>query len=72
MVFLPLAEAQAYFNRADDVSAIEIFIEASPDRVDEFRRPVETPPGGRCSLSTGAGVPRPFSPHFRSSATSCF
>ena len=40
MVFLPLAEAQAYFNRADDVSAIEIFIEASPDRVDEFRRPV--------------------------------
>ncbi len=40
MVFLPLAEAQAYFNRADDVSAIEIFIEASPDKVDEFRRPV--------------------------------
>ena len=40
MVFLPLAEAQAYFNRADDVSAIEIFIEASPDRVDDFRRPV--------------------------------
>jgi lipoprotein-releasing system permease protein len=40
MVFLPLAEAQAYFKRADDVSAIEIFIEASPDRVDEFRRPV--------------------------------
>jgi lipoprotein-releasing system permease protein len=40
MVFLPLAEAQAYFNRADDVSAIEIFIEGSPDRVDEFRRPV--------------------------------
>src|SRR3954470_11545463 len=33
MVFLPLAEAQAYFNRADDVSAIEIFIEASPDKV---------------------------------------
>ena len=40
MVFLPLAEAQAYFKRADDVSAIEIFIDASPDRVDEFRRPV--------------------------------
>jgi lipoprotein-releasing system permease protein len=40
MVFLPLAEAQAYFKRGDDVSAIEIFIEASPDRVDEFRRPV--------------------------------
>jgi len=40
MVFLPLAEAQAYFKRADDVSAIEIFIEASADKVDEFRRPV--------------------------------
>ena len=40
MVFVPLAEAQAYFKRADDVSAIEIFIEASPDRVDAFRRPV--------------------------------
>jgi lipoprotein-releasing system permease protein len=40
MVFLSLAEAQAYFNRPDDVSAIEIFIDASPDRVDEFRRPV--------------------------------
>jgi lipoprotein-releasing system permease protein len=40
MVFLPLAEAQAYFNRADDVSAIEIFIDGSPDKVDGFRRPV--------------------------------
>ncbi|MEH2586959.1 lipoprotein-releasing ABC transporter permease subunit [Bradyrhizobium sp. AZCC 1721] len=40
MVFLPLAEAHAYFNRADDVSAIEIFIDGSPDRVDSFRRPV--------------------------------
>ncbi|WKA29280.1 lipoprotein-releasing ABC transporter permease subunit [Bradyrhizobium roseum] len=40
MVFLPLAEAQAYFNRANDVSAIEIFLEARPDRVDDFRKPV--------------------------------
>ncbi len=40
MVFLPLAEAQAYFNRVNDVSAIEIFLEARPDRVDDFRRPV--------------------------------
>ena len=40
MVFLPLAEAQAYFNRASDVSAIEIFLEARPDRVDDFRKPV--------------------------------
>jgi lipoprotein-releasing system permease protein len=40
MVFLPLTEAQAYFNRAGDVSAIEIFLDARPDRVDDFRRPV--------------------------------
>jgi lipoprotein-releasing system permease protein len=40
MVFLPLAEAQAYFNRADDVSAIEVFIDGSPDKVDGFRKPV--------------------------------
>lgn len=40
MVFLPLAEAQAYFNRADDVSAIEVFLAGSPDMVDSFRRPV--------------------------------
>jgi lipoprotein-releasing system permease protein len=40
MVFLPLAEAQAYFNRVNDVSAIEIFLEARPDRVDDFRKSV--------------------------------
>jgi len=40
MVFLPLAEAQAYFNRADDVSAIEVFITGSPDRIDSFRKAV--------------------------------
>jgi len=40
MVFLPLAEAQSYFNRADDVSAIEVFLAGSPDKVDSFRRPV--------------------------------
>lgn len=40
MVFLQLAEAQTYFNRADDVSAIEVFLAGSPDRVDSFRRPV--------------------------------
>jgi lipoprotein-releasing system permease protein len=40
MVFLPLAEAQGYFNRANDVSAIEIFLDARPDRVDDFRKSV--------------------------------
>jgi lipoprotein-releasing system permease protein len=36
-VFMPLPEAQAYFNRAGDVSAIEIYTN-NPDRVDRFRK----------------------------------
>ncbi len=35
-VFMPLAEAQAYFNRADDVTAIEVYTD-NPDRIDTFR-----------------------------------
>jgi lipoprotein-releasing system permease protein len=36
-VFMPLPEAQLYFNRAGDVTAIEVYTE-NPDRVDQFRR----------------------------------
>jgi lipoprotein-releasing system permease protein len=36
-VFMPLAEAQAYFNRANDVTAIEIYTN-NPDRIDSFRK----------------------------------
>jgi lipoprotein-releasing system permease protein len=36
-VFMPLAEAQAYFNRPGDVSAIEVYVD-DPDAVDRFRR----------------------------------
>ena len=35
-VFMPLPEAQAYFNRAGDVTAIEIYTN-DPDRVDYFK-----------------------------------
>jgi lipoprotein-releasing system permease protein len=35
-VFMPLAEAQAYFNRSNDVNAIEIYT-TDPDRIDRFR-----------------------------------
>jgi lipoprotein-releasing system permease protein len=35
-VFMPLAEAQAYFNRAGDVSAIEVYTD-DPDRIDRYR-----------------------------------
>jgi len=38
-VFMPLSEAQAYFNRAGDVTAIEIYTD-DPDRIDRFRQPV--------------------------------
>lgn len=38
-VFMPLAEAQAYFNRANDVTAIEIYTD-NPDRVDVYRKAV--------------------------------
>src|SRR5580700_2118984 len=40
-VFMPLTEAQAYFNRAGDVTAIEVYID-NPDRVDHFKDLVTT------------------------------
>jgi lipoprotein-releasing system permease protein len=36
-VFMPLPEAQAYFNRAGDVTAIEVYTD-NPDRVDTYRK----------------------------------
>ena len=39
VVFMPLAEAQAYFNRANDVTAIEVFT-TNPDKIDAFRKSV--------------------------------
>src|SRR5580693_6750423 len=36
-VFMPLPEAQAYFNRAGDVTAIEIYTD-NPDKVDSYRK----------------------------------
>lgn len=38
-VFMPLKEAQAYFNRASDVTAIEVYTD-NPDRIDVFRKAV--------------------------------
>jgi lipoprotein-releasing system permease protein len=38
-VFMPLTEAQAYFNRAGDVTAIEIYTD-DPDHIDRFRQSV--------------------------------
>jgi lipoprotein-releasing system permease protein len=38
-VFMPLPEAQAYFNRRGDVTAIEVYTD-NPDRIGDFRKPV--------------------------------
>jgi lipoprotein-releasing system permease protein len=40
MVFMPLTQAQAYFNRAGDVTAIEVYTD-NPDRVDTYRKAVQ-------------------------------
>jgi lipoprotein-releasing system permease protein len=39
-VFMPLAEAQAFFNRESDVSMIEIYVD-NPDQVGDMREPLE-------------------------------
>jgi lipoprotein-releasing system permease protein len=39
LVFMPLPEAQAYFARNNDVTAIEIFTN-NPERIDAFRKSV--------------------------------
>ena len=36
-VFMPLTEAQAYFNRAGDVTAIEVYTD-DPDHIDTYRK----------------------------------
>jgi lipoprotein-releasing system permease protein len=41
LVFMPLTESQAYFNRSGDVTAIEIYVD-NPDRVDRYHDEVTT------------------------------
>ena len=41
LVYMPLVESQAYFNRMGDVTAIEVYVD-NPDRVDRFREAVTT------------------------------
>jgi lipoprotein-releasing system permease protein len=36
-VFMPLPEAQGYFNRSGDVTAIEVYTD-NPDRIDRYRK----------------------------------
>ena len=44
IVFMPLPEAQLYFNRAGDVTAIEVYT-TNPDRIDAFRKLVSDAAG---------------------------
>src|SRR6516164_959888 len=39
-VFMPLPEAQAYFNRMGDVTAVEVYVD-NPDRVDRLRGSIQ-------------------------------
>ena len=39
VIFMPISEAQAFFNRNQDVTAIEVFT-VNPDRIDLFRKSV--------------------------------
>jgi lipoprotein-releasing system permease protein len=43
-VFMPLPEAQAYFNRPGDVSAIEVYTD-DPDKIDAFRKQINEKAG---------------------------
>jgi lipoprotein-releasing system permease protein len=43
-VFMPLTEAQAYFNRPGDVTAIEVYTD-DPDHIDAFRKAVTAAAG---------------------------
>jgi len=49
LVLMPLPEAQAYFNRDGDVTAIEVFTD-SPDRVDAFAKRVTAAVGRPVAL----------------------
>jgi lipoprotein-releasing system permease protein len=49
LVFMPLSEAQAYFGRDRDVTAIEVFTD-NPDRIEAFRRSVTEAAGRPVAL----------------------
>ncbi|BAT60253.1 lipoprotein-releasing system transmembrane protein LolE [Variibacter gotjawalensis] len=44
IVFMPLAESQAYFNRSGDVTAIEVYTQ-DPDKIDRVRQAVTSAAG---------------------------
>ena len=68
-VFMPLSEAQLYFNSPDTAQAIEVYLN-DPDQVgDAARRRSRRRPAGRSSRPTGACATSPSSARCRSSGT---
>jgi lipoprotein-releasing system permease protein len=59
LIFLPLAEAQAYFNKPGTVTAIEVFLD-DPDRAGELRDGVEEAAGGPVYLTEWSERNRTF------------
>ena len=69
MIFMPLAEAQRYFNKGDTVDVLEVIVD-DPEKVGRAGGRHEA--GGhprRCTSPTGASATRASSPCSRSSAT---
>ncbi|WP_018239408.1 lipoprotein-releasing ABC transporter permease subunit [Ensifer sp. BR816] len=50
IIFMPLEEAQLYFNAEGLVQSIELFVE-QPDAVDNFRKPIEDAAGRQVFLT---------------------
>ena len=50
IIFMPLSEAQAYFNSEGKVQSIEIFVD-NPDNVDALRQPIEQAAGQQVFLT---------------------
>ena len=71
IMFMPLNEAQLYFNQPDSVTVLEVVLD-SPDEVGAARPQDRHRRRLRASMSAtgGSGTP-PSSPRSRSSATSC-
>ena len=67
-VFMPLAEAQAYFNRDGDVNVIEIFVD-NPDRTQAVRDAIEADPPRPLVLSDWRQRDEASSTRSKSSAT---
>jgi lipoprotein-releasing system permease protein len=71
VIFMPLAEAQAYFNHPGDVTPIEVYT-ADPDRIECFRQLIAAAAVLRpIHLVDWRELNAPYSRRWRSSATSC-